>query len=314
MEFCCRDGRSLVRRLAGLARRFLRASRVRLPSRHRRGGEVSSCRNAGGGPKNRCSWQSFLWIDPLWLAGNRLREVRARVIRLRRRSRRISGRHFRVRPECVLCVPGIPSWRVRVMLLRGRSTGGRLGNCSGLQSTREMILVCVGERDYIEFFVAARPEVGRYGVFTAIDSTVFLATRETVEGAAGVDQQGLSLRRDHEDGVALAYVEEGCRAIPALKTPSRPQDNRDTALAGISWRNTASRIPAASMQAATLNPAIRKMRDVAELSTSGHRPRAIPQVNAAAIATAGNFTEHVSAAPEFRCGRFAGRDRTGGLR
>jgi hypothetical protein len=135
-NFCCRDGRSLVRRLAGPARRFLRASRVRLPSLRRRGEGWFCCRSVGEVPGNRCSWQRSLWIDPLWLAGNRLMKQRARGIQLRRRSRRISGLRFRARSEYVSRVPGIPDWRARAMLLRGRSTSGRRGNCSGWQSAR----------------------------------------------------------------------------------------------------------------------------------------------------------------------------------
>src|SRR5579863_9037890 len=103
----------------------------------------------------------------------------------------------------------------------------------------------------------------------------------------------------------------GCSATQAPTKPRNIHAKREKVAARIMRPTTVSRIPVKTNEPAIRNPATRKEREVAYTETGGQRPRTMPQRKAAAIATAGSFTEHASGGPVSRCEKSAERDRTG---
>lgn len=125
----------------------------------------------------------------------------------------------------------VPVERGGVLLVldaRGARRGGGLEACeggSGVVRTEEeagdakvfensneaggVILMRVGEGDGVEVLEAAGPKIGRDGVFAGIAAETLFATGEAGECAAAVNEESAAARRDDEDGVALANVEDG---------------------------------------------------------------------------------------------------------
>src|SRR5947209_11067998 len=101
--------------------------------------------------------------------------------------------------------------------------------------------------------------------------------------------------------------------MPAASTPNTSQQSiAEIALTTKRCATTAA-MPQTIRLNATANPQISREDETPNFATGAQRPSAMPQQNAAAMATAGNFTECASSAPASRCEKFAGTDQTDGL-
>src|ERR1041385_8552992 len=68
----------------------------------------------------------------------------------------------------------------------------------------DMVAMRVRERNHIKMLQPARPQVGRNHVFAKIELTAHRSN-----AAAAVDQNGSSLGRNHQEGIALPHVNGG---------------------------------------------------------------------------------------------------------
>jgi len=83
-----------------------------------------------------------------------------------------------------------------------------------------VVLVGVRQGDDVDFPEAAGPEIRGDGFFARVDGAAFEVAGETGEGAAAVDEKSVTGGRDDEEGVALAYVEDGEIEFAALPSGS----------------------------------------------------------------------------------------------
>src|SRR6267143_6470436 len=94
------------------------------------------------------------------------------------------------------------------------------------------------------------------------------------------------------------------------RNPSNTQVNKETAAARKRRPIFTRRIPVRTRTAIVTKEEERRRRDAAFLATVGCRPSAMPQANAAAIATAGCLMALFATSQRFRCEMSVGRDRT----
>src|SRR5258708_23032236 len=84
----------------------------------------------------------------------------------------------------------------------------------------------------------------------------------------------------------------GCSATHAPTAPRSIHAKTEAAAAKTKRPIVVKRIPAKTNEPAVKKPATKKKREVACCATGGHRPRAMLQKNAPAIATARAFPRH----------------------
>jgi len=72
-----------------------------------------------------------------------------------------------------------------------------------------MVLVRMRQRDHVNLLKPPRPQVGRHRFFTGVNAFVLLATRESAKCPATINQQRPSMGRHHEQGIPLAYIQDG---------------------------------------------------------------------------------------------------------
>ena len=58
-----------------------------------------------------------------------------------------------------------------------------------------MILMCVRQRNNIQFLKSARPQIRRHRFFARIDTVVLFTTGESAERSPAIDQQSFAARR-----------------------------------------------------------------------------------------------------------------------
>src|SRR6266436_4599026 len=97
----------------------------------------------------------------------------------------------------------------------------------------------------------------------------------------------------------------------APSTPSAIHATSETVALTMRQLNRSKTIPVRIDKPASKAHPSRKERELPAGAIALLKPSTMPQTKDAAIATAGSFTERVSIAPVFQCGRFAGTDRTG---
>src|ERR1041385_7255344 len=87
----------------------------------------------------------------------------------------------------------------------------------------DMVAMRMRERDHVKMVQSSRPKIRRNHIFAKIKLTA-----HRPDTAAAVDQHGLSLRRNHKQGISLAYVDSGNFKLAAfnLRRGTIRGDNR----------------------------------------------------------------------------------------